>query len=453
LKISSEYPDVFLADIESALGFAGKRAMMDDQIVCGQHLGSLRWLEQRPESEKNAVHGVFPPLSGLDAFGEAETYQFERIIAREHISILTTLLGIGRKKCVVLDLDNTLWGGVLADTQAPFAWNPAQGPAFSFAGFYFGLHEALKWLAKRGILLACVSKNDESVIRKLWRYPADYPQGMLLELNDFVTFRINWNEKVDNILSISQELGISTDSMVFIDDNPLERHKVIEHLPGVLVLGENLFTVRSQLLNDPRLQTPILTVEAAARPKMVKAQIERDQARKTAVDSEAFLASLDLKSEIRKLQLTDDLERVAELILRTNQFNTTAIRFSKSDLTEILRGPKAGAIYTLAARDRYADYGLVAACITQSGEIPLFVMSCRVIGLGLEHALLKEVLSDLFANYPEVTGHLRVTEKNLPARNLFKVNGFIEISSGSWRRLSPLFESARTDPNQKTSAA
>ena len=120
---------------------------------------------------------------------------------------------------MIVDLDGTLWPGVLAETGSPFAWTPEISGAFSFIGLYFGLHEALKSLKKRGVVLACVSKNDEATVRELWKYPDHYPKHRLLTPDDFVTWRVNWDDKVGNIRSIAEELGFALDAFLFIDDN------------------------------------------------------------------------------------------------------------------------------------------------------------------------------------------------------------------------------------------
>src|SRR6185437_645750 len=115
----------------------------------------------------------------------------------------------------------------------PFAWRADVSGTFSFIGLYFGLHEALLSLKKRGFLLACVSKNDEALVRALWKYEEHYPSHLLLKPEDFVTWRVNWNDKADNIRSIADELGFALDAFVFIDDNQVERERVRQRLPDV----------------------------------------------------------------------------------------------------------------------------------------------------------------------------------------------------------------------------
>ena len=194
-EIAGAMPDVHVVDIAAALAAAGSERLLDDGQVAFTHFGSPGWMLQRPESEKAAVHGIFPDTAPLARWVGGDPYIRENILARSHIDALMTVTGIGRKKCVIVDLDGTLWPGVLAETGSPFAWTPEISGAFSYVGLYFGLHEALLSLKKRGIVLACVSKNDEATVRELWKYPDHYPRHRLLTPEDFVTWRVNWKTR------------------------------------------------------------------------------------------------------------------------------------------------------------------------------------------------------------------------------------------------------------------
>ncbi|HXW25369.1 MAG TPA: hypothetical protein VEK73_11510, partial [Xanthobacteraceae bacterium] len=161
------FADVHVIDIAAALSAIGSARMIDDGQVGFTHLGSPGWLLQRPQSEKAAVHGMFPDMGALARLVDADPYGREAAVARTHVDALAVVLGLDRKKCVIVDLDGTLWPGVLAETGSPFAWDPAVSGVFSYVGLYFGLHEALLCLKRRGIVLACVSKNDEATVREL----------------------------------------------------------------------------------------------------------------------------------------------------------------------------------------------------------------------------------------------------------------------------------------------
>jgi FkbH-like protein len=333
---------------------------------------------------------------------------------------------------VILDLDGTLWPGVLAETGAPFAWTPEVSGAFSYVGLYFGLHEACKALKRRGVVLACVSKNDEATVRELWRYPDSYPLERLLTPDDFVTWKVNWDDKVENIRAIADELGFGLDAFVFVDDNPVERERVIQRLPEVAVLGGDPFALRRALLDDPRLQRPRVTDEAARRSDLVKAQLQRNRLRAEAVDEADVIASLNVECVIGRLDPASQAARVVELFQRTTQFTTTGRTFTESELERIARASDGG-VFVMQVRDRFADHGLTAAAVIEDGQIVVLAMSCRVIGLGVEHRFLRHILDEMAGVCASLCGQIIFTARNAPVRNLYADNGFIRDGEGLWR--------------------
>ncbi|MCU0971650.1 MAG: HAD-IIIC family phosphatase [Gammaproteobacteria bacterium] len=425
-ELADSLPDAWIVDVDAALSLEGKRRLLDDRLMTFSHLGGLGWWSMLPDVELRNVHGIRLPLERLAELGATDPVEYDRVVGREQIGLLRAIFGIGRRKCVAVDLDGTLWPGVLADTGSPFPADVDFG-TWSHHSFYVGVHEALLALKRRGILLAVVSKNDEEVVRKLWKYAPRAPRDRLLSPDDFVIMKIGWGDKVASLRAISEELGIAPDAMVFVDDNPVERERVRRELPAVMVLGDNPFAVRGVLLTDASLQVAVVTEESQRRSEMVKGQARREAERRTAVDSGEFLASLELACEIRKGVASGDLDRVHELVSRTNQFNTTGVRFTKAELAGLDR------IWTARAKDRFTEYGLVGACVVQGDTIELFVLSCRVIGLGVEHALLRAVLAELAPQAPIIRGRLAALERNLPARALFRDNGFIEAGDGVWQ--------------------
>jgi len=371
-------------------------------------------------------------MAPLAAQVSGDPYLREGVAAKAHMDGLTVALGLDRKKCVILDLDGTLWPGVLAETGAPFAWTPEISGAFSYVGLYFGLHEACKALKRRGVVLACVSKNDEATVRELWRYPDSYPHARLLTPDDFVTWRVNWDDKVNNIRSIADELGFGLDSLVFIDDNPVERERVIQRLPEVAVLGGDPFTLRRALLDDPRLQRPRVTDEAARRSDLVKAQLQRKRLRAEAVDEADVIASLKVECQIGRLDSASQGARVVELFQRTTQFTTTGRVFTESELERIARADDGG-VFVMQVRDRFADHGLTAAAVIEGDEIVALAMSCRVIGLGVEHRFLQHIVNEMAGLRASLYGQVLTTARNAPARNLYADNGFERDAGGLWR--------------------
>jgi FkbH-like protein len=422
--------DVFVVDVAASLAGEGSIPLVDDWQVSFTHMGSPGWLLQRPETEKAAVHGLVPDLQGLIETVTGNPYRREAIVAKAHVDTLMAVLGLGRKKCVIVDLDNTLWPGVLAETGAPFAWEPSISGVFSFIGLYFGLHEALKCLKKRGIVLACVSKNDESVVRELWTYPDSYPRERLLTLDDFVTCRINWKDKADNIRSIADELGFALDAFLFIDDNPIERDRVRQFLPEVEVWGEDLLGLRRALLDDPRLQIAKVTEESSRRTELVKAQLGRQRLQAEAVDETSYVASLQLKTRIERVAASAKFDRIEELFRRTTQFNAAGRSFTALQL-QTLAATENARVFALHVSDRFADHGLVGAAVIEDGEITGLVMSCRVLGLGIEHKFVRHVLgaSDL----AQMRARIVPTVRNIPVRNIYRDNGFVLENGDVWR--------------------
>ena len=428
--LAAEFADVHVVDVAAALNAQGSAHLLDDGLVGFTHFGSPGWMLQRPARERAAVHDLVPDTAPLEAFVGGDPYARERVTACAHMDALAVVRGLDRKKCVIVDLDGTLWPGVLAETGAPFAWTPEVSGAYAHVGLWFGLHEALLALKRRGVLLACVSKNDEALVRALWRYDDHYPRERLLSPDDFVAWRVNWDDKPANIASIAAELGFALDAFLFIDDHPVERERVRQALPQVEVWGEDPYALRRRLLTDPRLQTPALTDEAAVRTTLVKAQLGRDRAREAAPASGDFLASLQVQIEVAQAGADAPLARVAELFQRTTQFNTTGRAFSVGELAE---RAAAGELFIASARDRFGDYGLVAAAVLEGYEIAGLVMSCRVIGLGVERALLDAVVAAAASRHVELGARIIATDRNGPVRNLYADAGF-SLDGDMWRR-------------------
>ena len=426
--LADQYVGVYVVDIAAALAAEGSARLTDDALVGFTHFGSPGWMLQRPSAELAAVHGIFPDTAPLKAMVGFDLYRREAVAARAHIDLLAVVMGLGRKKCVILDLDGTLWPGVLAETGAPFAWTPEISGHNSYIGLYFGFHEALKALKARGILLACVSKNDEALVRELWTYPDHYPRERLLTPDDFVTWRVNWEDKAANIASIAEELGFAIDAFTFIDDHPVERERVRQALPAVQVLGEDPFALRHILLTDPAFQVLKITEESAVRTDLVKAQLGRERQRTASGDD--FLASLEVVTTCERPTEAATLNRVAELFQRTTQFNTTGRTFAEAELARLAG---AGQVFVAYCKDRFGDYGLVAAAVLDGAEIAAFAMSCRVIGLKVEHTFLTFVLDAIADRHSEVLAQIIETSRNGPVRHLYADNGFT-LEDRTWRR-------------------
>jgi FkbH-like protein len=268
------------------------------------------------------------------------------------------------------------------------------------------------------------------VVRELWKYPESYPRERLLTLDDFVTCRINWNDKADNIRSIAEELGFALDAFLFIDDNPVERDRVRQFLPEVEVWGEDLLGLRRALLGDPRLQITKVTEESSRRTELVKAQLGRQRLQAEAIDETSYVASLQLKTRIERVAASAKFDRIEELFRRTTQFNATGRLFTALQL-QTLAATESARVFALHVSDRFADHGLVGAAVIEDGEITGLVMSCRVLGLGIEHQFVRHVLGD--SGLAQMRARIVPTVRNIPVRNIYRDNGFVLENGEVWR--------------------
>jgi FkbH-like protein len=426
------YTDVHVVDIAAALNAAGAERLVDDWLVHFSHFGSPGWMMQRPESEKRAVHNISPDATPLAEMLGGNPYLREPIAAKAHMDALVAATALDQKKCIIVDLDGLLWPGILAETGSPFAWTEEISGPYSYVGLYFGLHDALLTAKKRGILLACVSKNDEDTVRRLWLYEPHYGAADLLTPNDFITWRVNWNNKVDNIRSISEELGLALSSFIFIDDSKIECERVRRQLPQIEVWNESPFFLRRRILTDPRIQSPHKTIQSGLRTELTRAKLNRQAARGQAIDEEQFIASLELETKVEVLNSEEKLARVAELFERTTQFNTTNKKYTVAELYALLRDPAAH-IFVMHVRDRFGDHGLVGAAVIRNREITGLVLSCRVLGIGIENKFVQYILTVLSSDKTVVlTATIVETDRNMPVRNIFKDNDFA-FENGTWK--------------------
>jgi FkbH-like protein len=286
------------------------------------------------------------------------------------------------RKCVVVDLDNTLWGGVLGEDgpdRIQMGDTPRGRP-------YRHLQQALQALGRRGVLLAVCSKNNANDALAVLR---DHPD-LLLREEDFAAIRIDWNDKATNLRAIARELNIGLEHLVFLDDDPAERLWVRESLPEILVpelpADAALF---ADALNDCELDTLALSDEDLKRTQMYAEERERRTFQATAHSYEQFLHELHLVVHIERIQPAL-LDRAAQLCQRTNQFNLTTRRHAAADLQRFAAAADA-VVLLMSVRDRFGEYGWTGLAIAQRrhqrAEIDSFMISCRVIGKQVEFAL------------------------------------------------------------------
>lgn len=207
-------------------------------------------------------------------------------------------------------------------------------------------------------------------------------------------------------------------------------------LPEVEVWGDDPFELRRRLLTDPRLQVPRVTEESAARTQLTQAQLSRQKSRADSADEQAFIASLNVQTRIERLAPGARLDRVEELFQRTTQFNATGAKFTALELANLILKPE-GRVFTAQVSDRFGDHGLVGAAVIDDGEIKALALSCRVLGLGVEHRFVQTILETLAADHPHVTARIIETSRNTPVRNIYRDNGFELVGDNLWRRALP----------------
>ncbi|MBR1716797.1 MAG: HAD-IIIC family phosphatase [Paludibacteraceae bacterium] len=296
-------------------------------------------------------------------------------------------LALKRKKCLVLDLDNTLWGGVLGEEGIEGVQIDGDYPGKA----YYYWQEGVKELERNGVILAICSKNNQADVEALFA-----AREMPLSLKDFACTRINWNDKATNIREIAQELNIGLDSMVFADDNPTERELIRQQLPMVAVpewpsQPYELPIFYAQLVAD-YFSVYTLTDEDKKKTEQYRQNAGRAQAQAQYTNMEDFLRSLEMKLTI--VPATDiTIPRIAQMTQKTNQFNLTTKRYTEADVRSLK--DNGAQIWTLAVVDRFGDNGITGLMILKPEEgwsIDTFLMSCRVLGKGIEEAFFKTII-------------------------------------------------------------
>jgi FkbH-like protein len=196
--------------------------------------------------------------------------------------------------------------------------------------------------------------------------------------------------------------------------------------------------LRRRLLNDPRLQIPVVTAEASSRSELVKSQIARQQLRSETMGEAQYIEQLQVKCTIERMAPSSaKLQRIEELFQRTTQFNTTGRKFSSSELSALAANPDAR-LFAMEVSDRLGDYGLVGAAVIIGGDIAGLAISCRALGMGVEHRFLRHILDEMKSSSVLLTGRIIPTSRNIPARNIYRDSGFTEAEPGLWMMATPL---------------
>lgn len=326
------------------------------------------------------------------------------------------------KKVLVTDLDNTLWGGVLADDgMEGIELGDTSARAEAFKQFQL----FLKSLKQRGVLLAICSKNEESIAREaLERHPE-----MVLRAADFVNAKINWQPKPDNLRAMARELELGLDSFVFVDDNPAEIEIVRQFTPEVqaILLGPDPADYIAVVQNARCFEPRAITYEDTQRSEQYRAEGQRNELRATTTDLDAYLRSLEMTGIFRPLEAVD-AGRLSQLTQRTNQFNLTTRRRTEAEILELAGRPDVVA-FSFRLRDRFGDHGLVSLMIGRVQgdvlEVDTWLMSCRVLNRDVEESMLNELVRRATARGCTIIRGVYIpTAKNIMVRDLYTRLGF-----------------------------
>lgn len=340
--------------------------------------------------------------------------------------IAAAAVGLSRK-CLVLDLDNTLWGGVIGDDGID-GIKLGQGSPSGEAFLAFQRYAAL--LARRGIILAVCSKNDAAVAEAAFAHPE-----MALQRGDIAAFVANWEDKAGNLRRIAGMLDIGLDSLVFVDDNPAERDIVRRELPEVAVpeLPDDVAEYPARLAAAGYFEAVSFTADDAARGRSYALNAERKLALSQASDLDGYLRSLQMSLSVAPVGQAE-LARVTQLINKTNQFNLTTRRYSEAEVQRLVGDPRALAL-ALRLRDRFGDNGLISVVLARPDPalqpdellIDSWLMSCRVLGRQVE-AVVLEVLAGSAARsgWAALVGEYRPTPRNAMVAEHYPRLGFVQ---------------------------
>lgn len=422
-RLAALRPDASSEGARSAGVLAAElNAVLDDRL---RGLNQLLWVDLAAEA---AAHDGAVLDDRLWYLGRIPfSASFSARLAQRWAGLVLAALG-KTARVVVLDLDNTLWGGVLGEDGMAGVSIGGDYPGNAFADF----QAALLALTRRGIALAVASKNDEDLALKAFR---DLP-FMAIREKDLTTSRINWEPKWRNIQEIADELNLGLDSVLFVDDNPVEREQVRQNLPGVKIveLPADPTGYRRAIEDSPYLAAATVTDEDRQRVQSFGVRKRLVAAEKSA-SLDDFLMSLGMMLHFKPLSALN-AQRAAQLCQKTNQFNSTTRRYDVRDLERL--ADEGADVVVIGLEDKnspFENIGLAILRPTDDGEgtIDLYLLSCRVLGRGIETAVPRWALGRAATRgWTALRGQIIETERNTPVRSVYADAGFDSESEGWW---------------------
>lgn len=393
MNLAQECPNLFICDIAGIQNKFGRNFIFDSTVYVSTEM-----------------------IVSIDALPH---------IASRTLDIICSIEG-KFKKCLILDLDNTVWGGIVGDD----GWENIQiGHGLGIGKAFSEFQQWIKKLKNRGVIVCVCSKNDEVKAKE----PFEKNPEMVLKLDDISVFIANWENKADNIRTIQSILNIGFDSMVFLDDNPFERNMVRENVPGVTVpeLPEDPGEYLEYLYAQNLFETASYSSADKDRTKQYQVEAQRVSTAKKFTNEADFLKSLEMVSEVSGFT-SFNTPRVAQLSQRSNQFNLRTVRYTEDQITAIENDPKQkGFAFTL--EDKFGDNGLIAVVILQEKEseilfVDTWFMSCRVLKRGMENFTLNTIVAWAKENgYKKIIGEYLPTQKNGMVAEHYTCLGFTKL--------------------------
>lgn len=399
-----------VADLNRALGET-LSDLVDVHIVdyaaLVSHFGAQHWYDSRMR-----LYAKAPIANGM--LGN---------LSQEYMKYFRALGGLA-KKCLVVDLDNTLWGGVIGEDGMGGIQLGPNYPGSAFVEF----QRVILDLYRRGVILAVASKNNPADVDAVFLNH----QFMLLRKENFTEMEIHWEPKSDSLRRIAKRLNIGLEHMVFADDNPAECEQVRRELPMVTVihLPHRPELLAETLCAEGLFDTLDLSDEDRRRGQLYQQRAQAETMRSASSNIEDYYRDLDMELSLARVDEAS-LARAAQLTQKTNQFNLTTTRYSEAELAARMADPEWLAM-TVGVRDRFGDNGIVGvmmACAVEDRlDIDTFLLSCRVIGRTVESAMLASLCDAARERgLKKLTGRVVPTEKNVPVRDLFAKHGFSKL--------------------------
>lgn len=393
VSFAKKFANVYILDWKRIVALYGYKAMIDEKYW---YLGRIKYTNKGYEALGLEIRNMVKAIKG-------ET-----------------------KKVLVLDLDNTLWGGVIGEDGLGGIALSEDGLGKAFRDFQY----TIKSLKDLGVLIAINSKNNHKDVEDVFK---EHP-AQILKKEDFVSIKVNWNDKVENMKEIAQELNLGLDSFVFIDDNPIERKIVKEYLPEITVpdFPEDVAYLKTWFIEEIIYQyfpKVFITSEDRQKLKQYQGYISRGKLAKE-LDMDKFIESLEIKLGF---YLNDKrfVTRTAQLTQKTNQFNMTTRRYTEADIEKFVDS-KDTLVFNCEYEDKFGFEGIIAAAILKQNNdyayVDTFLMSCRTIGRKVEYNFFYKIMEYLTqVKFKRIEAEFCLTQKNIVAKDFYQKLGFCEI--------------------------